>query len=339
MRKPTIGITMGDAAGIGSEIVAKNASEDFFSKDAHPVIIGAEEVLKLGMNIAGVKFDYTAVSSIEEAVGAPGVVLLRAGSVEADSVKMGLKTVEYGRDSAVNLRHAVDYCRRGYLDGICFAPNNKAAMKEAGFKLHGAVDLLSGFFECADYCSELGVLGNFWTARVTSHIPARDIFKYLTRGNIVRSVRLLDSAQKLAGIEKPRIAISAFNPHAGENGTCGMEEIDDIAPAVEQARSENIDAYGPLPADTLFMQLFRGDFDGVVTMYHDQGQIAMKLRGFDNGVTVFAGLPAPVTTASHGTAYDIAGKGIAQAGAWKDAYRMVCRMAARNIKGKRGNLL
>ncbi|MDR1658580.1 MAG: 4-hydroxythreonine-4-phosphate dehydrogenase PdxA [Deltaproteobacteria bacterium] len=330
MKRPKIGITMGDAAGIGPEIVAKTASGEFFTKIAQPVIIGDQRVFKMGQQIAKVEFDFAATSSISEALAAPGLALLNTGAMDASQVTIGQKSVEYGREAAENLKQAVEFCRHGLLDGVCFAPNNKASMKEAGFKLHGVVDLLKGFFESTQYASELGVLNNIWTARVTSHIPSRDIYKYLTLDNILRSVRLLDKAQRLAGFAQPRIAVAAFNPHAGENGTCGREEIEVIGPAVEQARAEKIEATGPWSADTLFMKLFRGDFDGAVSMYHDQGQIAMKLQGFDNGVTVFAGLPAPVTTASHGTAYDIAGQGKAQSGAWEQAYRMAARMAANN---------
>ena len=148
------------------------------------------------------------------------------------------------------------------------------------------------------------------------------------------AIRLLNDAQKLAGFNPPRLAIAGFNPHGGEGGTCGTEEIDIIEPAVSHARKEGINAEGPFPADTLFIRLFGGDFDGVVTMYHDQGQIAMKLRGFDNGTTVMAGLPKPVTTASHGTAFDVAGKGIARPGAWIGAYKTVCHMAKTKLESE-----
>jgi len=329
---PVIGITLGDAAGIGPEIVAKAAAEMDFTRIGHPVIIGNEGVFRRGMEIAGLDCKYSVAANITEAREMPGLVLMDTKMITASAVQPGQKSVVCGKESAENMRMAVQYCKQGLLDGICFAPNNKAAMKEAGFSFNGAVDLLAGFFEYSGYCGELGVLDKHWTARVTSHVPLKEVSARLSVSSIMDSIRLLYNAQKLAGFDPPRIAIAGFNPHSGEGGTCGTEEIDVISPAVSLAQKEGIAVEGPFSADTLFIRLFSGDFDGVVTMSHDQGQIAMKLKGFDDGTTVMAGLPKPVTTSSHGTAFNIAGKGVAKSGAWISAYKMVCRMAKTNME-------
>lgn len=326
--KPVIGVTMGDAAGIGSEIVAKSASKGLLIQYAQPIIVGDERLLKKGMKIAKVDFDYQVAHTIQEAVKLKGLVLLDTGSIDPDSVEFGQISILAGEDSATNIGLCVGYCKQGFLEGICFGPNNKKAMKMAGFKLNGAIDLLSNFFGYTGYRGELNVLDTVWTSRVTSHIPIKDISQRLTVDNILNCIDLANNTLKRAGITKPRIAVAALNPHAGEGGTCGLEEIEIIGPAIAQAKLKGIFADGPFPADTLFLKLFNGEYDIAVTMFHDQGQIAMKLKGFDSGVTVMAGLPYPVTTCSHGTAFDVAGKGIANPGAWENAYILAAKMAA-----------
>src|SRR6185436_765481 len=165
--------------------------------------------------------------------------------------------------------------------------------------------------------------------RVTSHIPLRDVADAITADGVCAAVRIADRYLKAAGNAAPRIAVAGLNPHAGDGGTIGREEIDVIAPAVERSRAEGIDARGPLSPDTVFLAARRGDFDAVVSMYHDQGQIAMKLMGFDNGVTLHGGLPVPVATCASGTAFDIVGKGIANVEGLQAAFDLAARIAAR----------
>ncbi|MCB8815150.1 4-hydroxythreonine-4-phosphate dehydrogenase PdxA [Desulfosporosinus shakirovi] len=326
--KPMIGVTLGDAAGVGPEIVVKTAAKGVLQQYGQPIIVGDERVLKRGMEIAKVSFDYKVASGIEEAVKLSGLVLLDTGSIDAYSVQLGEVNSVCGKDSASNVGTCVEFCKQGLIEGICFGPNNKKAMKLAGFTLNGAIDLLSNFFEFKGYRGELNVLDHvFWTSRITSHIPIKDVSQNLTIEGILNSIDLVHKTLKRAGIDNPRIAVAALNPHGGEGGTCGLEEVEIINPAVEQLKQAGINAQGPFPADTLFIKLFKGEFDVAVTMFHDQGQIAMKLKGFDNGVTVMAGLPHPVTTCSHGTAFDVAGKGIANPGAWENAYILAAKMA------------
>jgi 4-hydroxythreonine-4-phosphate dehydrogenase len=179
--------------------------------------------------------------------------------------------------------------------------------------------------------SEFNVLEGLWNARVTSHVPLKDVSGLLTREGVAEGVALLTRGLASSGVANPRIAVCGLNPHNGDNGAFGREEIDVIAPGVELARAQGFPADGPYPADTIFVRATRGDggYDGVLTMYHDQGQIAMKLMGFDRGVTVPGGLPIPIATPAHGTAYDIAGRGIANIGATRAALLLAAAMSRR----------
>jgi len=172
------------------------------------------------------------------------------------------------------------------------------------------------------------VLDKLWNARVTSHIALAEVPKKLTRERIARALRLTDACMRRAGFARPRIAVAGLNPHAGDSGNFGREEIDVIAPAVEEGKRAGIAAEGPFPADTVFLRAKGGAFDAVLTMYHDQGQIAMKLMGFDRGVTLLGGFPFPICTPAHGTAYDIAGLGKASIGATRAAVLLAAEMAA-----------
>jgi 4-hydroxythreonine-4-phosphate dehydrogenase len=180
-----------------------------------------------------------------------------------------------------------------------------------------------------DYFCEINVLDGLWTSRVTSHIALKDVASRVSKKGILQAVKLIDSALKETGLARPRIAVCALNPHGGDNGNFGREEIDIVAPAVEEAKAINADITGPWPADTIFLKAKAGEVDAVVTLYHDQGQIAMKLMGFERGVTVQGGLPIPVATPAHGTAFDITGKGTANVEATRAAFDLLCRMAAR----------
>ncbi|MEL1135577.1 4-hydroxythreonine-4-phosphate dehydrogenase PdxA [Desulfitobacterium sp. THU1] len=325
--KPVIGITMGDPAGIGPEIVAKAAAAGILDRDARSIIVGDQRLFKYGMQIARVNVDFQVASTLDEALRMKGIVVLDTKRFNPADLVMGELSADCGKDAATNLQTCVEYCRQGLMDGLCFAPNNKAAMKKAGFVLQGAIDLLAGFFQYEGNRGELNVLDDVWTARVTSHIPVKEISAQLSEERILRSIHLVNKTLKRAGIAHPHIAVAALNPHGGEDGTCGREEIEIISPAIEGARALGIKAEGPFPADTLFIKLFNKEYHAAVTMFHDQGQIAMKLKGFDQGVTVMAGLPIPVTTCSHGSAFDIAGQGIASPGAWESAYELVVKMA------------
>jgi 4-hydroxythreonine-4-phosphate dehydrogenase len=177
------------------------------------------------------------------------------------------------------------------------------------------------------YHGELNVLGDLMTTRVTSHIGIRDVADSISGEGVRNAIGLAEETLRRAGKARPRIAVAALNPHAGDNGKFGREEIDILEPEIRAAQERQMDVSGPWPSDTVFLKATRGEVDAVVTMYHDQGQIAIKLLGFERGVTVAGGLPIPVATPAHGTAFDIAGKNRANVGATRAAFDLLVRMA------------
>lgn len=330
-KKPVLAVPLGDAAGIGPEIVAKTAAAGFLEKHARPVIVGDERVLRLGMTIAGKNFPFRSADSLEEAAAGEGLALWNTGSLDAATLELGTVSPVNGKEEGDNLAACIDGCRRGLLDGICFAPLNKAALKLGGYGFPSEHEMFAHLYGITEGFGEMNVLEGLWNIRVTSHIPLKDVARNITVESVLDTVRLGYKTLRRAGCEAPRMAMAALNPHGGESGTCGREEIDVLLPAIGAAEKEGISVEGPFPSDTLFIRAFEGKYDGVVTMYHDQGQIAIKLRGFHHCVTVSAGLPHPITTPAHGTAYDIAGKGICTTSAFEDAYALAARMALGDI--------
>jgi len=209
----------------------------------------------------------------------------------------------------------------------------KQALQEAGSPYPDEHHLFASWTGATEF-GEMNVLGELWTARVTSHIALAQVAALLTGERVLKAIRLADRTLHRAGYAAPRIAVAALNPHGGEGGLFGREELDIIGPAVAAAQAEGIGAEGPYPADTIFLRARRGAVDAIVCMYHDQGQIAMKLLGFDRGVTVCAGLPVVLATPAHGTAFDIAGQGVANPGALGEAIRVAARLAAGEPAGQ-----
>ncbi|MGE8590895.1 MAG: 4-hydroxythreonine-4-phosphate dehydrogenase PdxA, partial [Alcaligenes sp.] len=208
------------------------------------------------------------------------------------------------------------------------APLNKFAMKQGGLRHDDELHHFAQYLGVTGYFCEFNTLGDLWTSRVSSHIPLKDAAAALSIEGIKAATRLIYRSLQANGIAEPRVAVAAFNPHGGDGGTCGREEVDIIAPAVRQMNEEGLPVQGPFPADTIFLKAQAGQFQAIVTMYHDQGQIAIKLLGFSRGVTVQGGLPIPITTPAHGTAYDIAGLGRANVDATWQAFLIACRMGA-----------
>jgi 4-hydroxythreonine-4-phosphate dehydrogenase len=220
----------------------------------------------------------------------------------------------------------MDAAKRRDVDAICFAPLNKFAMKQGGLKHEDELHHFAEYLGVQGYFCEFNTLGDLWTSRVSSHIPLKDAAGYLSKNRIKDATRLIYRSLQDAGFASPKVAVAAFNPHGGDSGTCGREEVEIIEPAVRELAAEGFPVGGPFPADTIFLKARDGDYQAIVTMYHDQGQIAIKLMGFSKGVTVQGGLPIPITTPAHGTAYDIAGKGIADVNATYNAFRIAARM-------------
>ncbi|AEV29794.1 pyridoxal phosphate biosynthesis protein [Sphaerochaeta pleomorpha str. Grapes] len=325
--KPVMGILLGDAAGVGPEIVAKLAVENFFTAYCNPIIIGDVRILNRAFSYIGSYTDIQVVESVDAIDWDKGLPVLDQKNIDPALVPVGQLNKIAGKACLEMLEKAVDLYKNKKIEGFCFTPLNKAGMKEAGCKFESEHHYMADLFQFTEPFGEINVVGNLWTTRTTSHIPISEVSRNLTKESILRAVRLANSSLKTSGIEKPRLALAALNPHCGESGLCGREEIDVIQPAIQDAQALGIDATGPYPSDITFIKAFRGDFDGVVTMYHDQGQIALKLKGFDEGITIAGGLPAPIVTCAHGTAYDIAGKGIVKTQAFENAVKMASKMA------------
>jgi len=326
--KPVLGILLGDGAGVGPEIVAKLAVADFFAKHCRPVIIGDARILERAFDIIGSSVPLQIVDTVEQADWSKGLPVLDQKDLDPKDVPLGKLLAICGEANLRMLELAVRLYQENKIEGFCFAPLNKAGMKEAGCKFESEHHFMADLFGHTEPFGEINVVGSLWTTRTTSHIPISEVSSHLTIDTILRAVRLANTSIRNSGIAKPRLALAALNPHAGENGMCGREEIDVIIPAIKKAQEMGIHASGPYPSDITFIKAFRGEFDGVVTMYHDQGQIALKLTGFDEGITIAGGLPAPIVTCAHGTAYDIAGKGIVHTLAFENAVKMASKMAS-----------
>lgn len=327
--KPILGIMLGDATGVGPEIIAKMIAADMFSPCCIPLFIGDARILAMGATIAGVSVNVKTVRDEKDIKwdGENALMLDLANQDPAD-VKLGEVSIDSGRISGEVLIKCLELLKAGTINGLVFAPLNKQAMKKGGFNYPDEHRMFAQVLNWTKPHGEINVMKEIWTTRVTSHIPISEVAANITKERIMDAIRLADGSMRKYGFANPRLAVAALNPHCGEGGTCGREEIDVIAPAVEQAVAEGINAKGPISADTVATRaIMKKEFDGIVTMYHDQGQVAIKLIGPQYCVTISGGLPYPITTPAHGTAYDIAGKGLAYTTTTEQALLIAARMA------------
>jgi len=329
MTKPLVAVTFGDASGIGPELVAKLLARPQTLAAANIVLVGDAWVWAEGQRIAGTVTAVKTIRSFADARNGDGTpMLLELQTVAKADVVPSQVTIAAGRGARLAHTACLDAVKHGQIDAICFAPLNKQAMKKGGMAFEDELHFFADYFGVTDYFCEFNTLGTLWTSRISSHIPLADFPKYVTKDRIKSAARLTWRTLKQAGFENPRVAVAALNPHGGEGGTCGREEIDIIEPAVKDLNAEGLPILGPYPADTIFLKARDGQLDSIVTMYHDQGQVAVKLLGFERGVTVEGGLPVPITTPAHGTAFDIAGQGKANAEAMTQAFLLAVKMAA-----------
>lgn len=288
---PRIAVTLGDPAGIRPELVARYLATTSDSLHADIWLIGDQRELEDAMADAGTAFSW----SFDPTDDVPTLVGNSQKRPDA-GFQRRVATEAGGRWAMGNLRTALRLAAEGTVDGIVYAPLNKASMHLAGMVQSDEMTWIEAELGGGDGATELNLLPDLVTARVTSHCPIADVPGLITRDLVVARGRILHDALRAGGIARPRLGVAALNPHAGENGAFGREEIDVIAPAVEDLAAGGIDARGPFPSDTIFLRARDGEFDGVVTMFHDQGQIAVKLLGFDRGVTMAAGLAFPICT-------------------------------------------
>lgn len=325
--RPLIALAIGDPAGISPELTARILVHEEVQAAARLLVIGDRRVLEDGAAIAGVELEVEPVADAGASSSRGCVALLQGGLLDPATVQRGVASREGGAFALANYRAALDLAAAQRVDAVCFTPFNKAAMKLADASYGDDIVYTAATLGATGPASEFNVLGALWNARVTSHIPLSEVASHITEEAVLRGIRLTDASLRAAGFPAPRIAVAALNPHAGDDGNFGREEIDVIEPAVRRAQADQVRVEGPFPSDTVFLRARSGAFDAVLTMYHDQGQIAMKLMGFDRGVTFLGGFDFPICTPAHGTAYEIAGKGVADAGAAVNAVLLAASMA------------
>lgn len=326
--RPVIALAMGDPAGISPELTAKLMDSESVRAAARLIVIGDRRVLDQGANDARLKLDFVEIKRADLPVAHEArPIFVDLENLDPDMVERGNATPSGGKFATENFSFALNLAKQGDADAVCFTPFNKKAMRYAFEGYDDEIRFISQAIGFTGKAREFNVLDRVWNARVTSHIPLSQVASAISVDAILAEIELTFDCLKQAGIERPKLAVAGLNPHAGDGGTFGREEIDIIAPAVEEAVRNGLEVSGPFPADTVFLRALKEGFHAVLTMYHDQGQIAMKLLDFEHGVTMLGGLPFPVCTPAHGTAYDIAGKGIANVKASEEALLLAARMA------------
>ena len=328
-QKPIIGLMLGDVTGIGPEVAVKLLSDPLTHEKAKVLVVGDRRVLELGMADSKAQFAVNIVESADAADWSkPGIQMIDLKNVNPADIPRGQTSIESGRLVGETLKVMTDMAHAGKLDGVCFAPLNKGALNKGGWKYRDEHEMFAKWNDHEGYYGEVNLIKLFCTFRVTSHVSLRQAVDLVIPERIEGALRLAHEMMRGLGKTEPRIGVAALNPHNGEGGLFGTEEIEIIRPTLERLRAENLPCEGPFPSDTVFLKARAGDFDAVVIMYHDQGQIATKLLGFSEGVTLTGGLKTLYTTPSHGTAYDIVGKGIADVGAMKRAFDVITDLAA-----------
>ncbi|HEX2858523.1 MAG TPA: 4-hydroxythreonine-4-phosphate dehydrogenase PdxA [Propionibacteriaceae bacterium] len=328
-QRPVIAVTMGDGAGVGPEVTVAAVVDPGIMALCRPIVIGDKRRLEQAAEIMGLDVEVAAIESVEDAVEAPGRV---------NVIDLGLlpEDLPWGRLSAVAGDAAYRYIERaaalavaGDVQAICTAPLNKEALHMGGHKYPGHTEMLAALTHTPEV-SMLLTAPKLRVIHVTTHIGLIDAIRKIDAGLVERTVRRGWEALRRAGIENPRIGVCAINPHAGEGGLFGYgEEEEKIVPALETLRADGIDAAGPLPADTAFYLAGRGDYDLIVAMYHDQGHGPIKVLGIEEGVNITVGLPVIRTSVDHGTAFDIAGKGVVKVESMLEAMRQAAALATR----------
>jgi len=329
---PVLGLMLGDVTGIGPEISVKLLASGMPHSVARVVVIGDARVFESGCRDAGIRLAFKTFDNIDAIeFNGDAIPLIDLANVDPAKYPRGVSSDESGRLCGDTLKHMIELADAGKIDGICFAPLNKGAMNRGGWKYPDEHQMFAALTRHQGFFGEMNVIKEFSTFRVTSHIALKEAVNLITPERITAAIQLADQSLRAAGIAQPRIGVAALNPHCGENGLFGDEEITIIRPTVDTVRASGVNCTGPISSDVIFLKALKSEFDGVVMMYHDQGQIATKLLGFNKGVTVTAGLKTVFTTPAHGTAYDIAGKGVADTGALEQALRIAARMAAARI--------
>ena len=325
--QPTIAIAMGDPAGIGPEIIVKALDDAALYSRCRPFVIGNLDSLRAQIRRLDSPLRPRPVMSVEQALFQRGRIdIMPAPGFRLGDIPPPIVHPQLGEAAAQYLRHAYKLAMQGQVQGVVMAPMNKESFRAAGYNYADELAYLADITGSVEPYL-LGAVKDVWTVTVTEHIALRDVAERITRDNVRSAIIKLDAVLRRLDIARPRIACAALNPHAGEGGLFGREEIDEIAPAIEDAADTGIQVSGPVPADIVFKRSLDGEFDGVVCMYHDQMNIARKLQSRADIATLWMGLPVIGATTAHGTAFDIAGQGIADAGSFRAALDYAIKLA------------
>ena len=322
--KINIAMLLGDPSGIGPELISKLLNEEITNK-ANIIIIGEKKIFESGNIISGKTHNINYVDDFDKIdFENNSKIFLDISQGKNHDYKLSECSKESGESVLSALNVALELAKENKIHAINFGPFNKTSLKLGGNKYSDELHLMAEKLNVENFFCEFNVIDNFWTARVTSHIPIREVANQIKKEKIIKPIKLINEAMKLNGIKEPRVAVQALNPH----GEFGTEEKDEILPAIEEARKMGINADGPLPCDTSFITAYKNkNHDCIVGMYHDALQSGLKAFGFDRGVTVQGGLPIPITTPAHGTAFDIAGKNRANLEPTLNSFKIALRMA------------
>jgi len=326
--KPRLAITIGDVNGIGPEIIVKTFENPEILERCRPVIIGSVAALERYAQHGDLVAHSTRVSETDLSSPPGQISILEPSGSPIPDVAPGELSADAGRFAFECVELAVRFAIAGQVDAIVTCPVSKVAVNMGGYPYAGHTEFLAKLCDCADYRMML-VADNLRAVHVTTHLALRDAVEQVTTARVAGTIRLAHQALERLGVDNPRIAVAGLNPHAGEGTLFGREEQDEIVPAIESARADAMDVSGPVPPDTVFVQMANGKFDVVVAMYHDQGHIALKLAAFNRTVNITLGLPIIRTSVGHGTAFDIAGKGVADPSSLTEAVKLAAIMVAR----------
>lgn len=311
--KPLIGITIGDPSGIGPEIIIKALNEPKIYEECRPLVIGSEKALIRAAKEAleGMEIKTRVISEPEEAEYEYGVInVVETGNYDLSNLKWGEEQALAGQIAMDAIDKSIELGMAGKIDAVTTAPINKRAIKMVGVKQAGHTEIYLDKTK-ADYVLTMFDCLGMRVFHLSRHMPLRNAIDYATKEHVLADVERIDYQLKNLGIANPKIAVAGINPHSGEGGLFGDEEVREITPAIEEAKAEGINAVGPVPPDTLFNRGKHGEFDAILAMYHDQGHMPCKTLDLERSVSVTLGLPFIRCSVDHGTAFDIAGKGIA----------------------------
>ncbi len=332
---PLIGITMGDPVGIGPEILAKTLCSPEIYSLCRPLVLGDPAIIAQILRLLNIDLKIHLVEHPNEGLYTPGTIdLLELSCIEVQSAEPGVPTAETGRAMEKFILHGIDLALDNQIDGLVTCPITKTALKLAGSNFHGHTELLASRTNAEEYAMMLAG-AKLKVVLVTIHIPLSEVPASLSCDNIIKTIKIThDALKNRFGIKNPCLAVAGLNPHAGEDSMFGNEEADIIIPAVHSAQKLGFNVRGPLPPDTVFYKAANNNFDAVICMYHDQGLIPFKLIHFEDGVNTTLGLPIIRTSVDHGTAYDIAWKGIADPLSLTQAIKMAALQAENKKRNK-----